>query len=114
MAARRGMEQQDRPAGGRQGAPAVARLEAALRGEVNAITPSGRAVGAYLRDNLALLPFETGASIATKTGVSEMTVIRFLRGLGYENLKEFKEDLRDDYPDDDQSVEDALERFRIR
>lgn len=112
--ARRGMKQEGRAARRRNGASAVARLESALRGDLGGITPSGRAVGAYLRDNLAHLPFETGASLAAKTGVSEMTVIRFLRGLGYRSLKELKDDLRATYRDAERSVEDALERFRVR
>lgn len=114
MPGRRGVTRKNGPAGGRGEVPAIARLEAALKEGANGITPSGRAIGAYLRDNIALLPFETGASIAAKTGVSEMSVIRFVRGLGYKSLKEFKDDLRGDYPDTNQSVEDALERFRIR
>lgn len=114
MPGRRKIERKARSPGGRSGAPAIARLETALKESAKGITPSGRAIGAYLRDNIALLPFETGASIAAKTGVSEMSVIRFIRGLGYKSFKEFKDKLRGDYPDTSQSVENALERFRIR
>lgn len=88
------------------------RLEAALAADPGALTASGRAVASYLRQNLPLIPFETGASIASKTGVSEMSVIRFIRGLGYASLKELKDDLRN--ADDDRSIDDFLDRFRVR
>lgn len=53
-----------------------------------------RAVASYMLANLPRLPFETAASIAEAVGVSQMTVGRFLRGVGYSNLSELKDELR--------------------
>lgn len=102
------------PRRGETRGPALQRLEAALAGEPEALTASGRAVATYLRENLALVPFETGASIAAKTGVSEMSVIRVIRGLGYASLKQLKDDLRNAGADEDRSIDDMLDRFRVR
>ncbi len=51
-------------------------------------------IASYLRDNWHNLAFETGASIASALEVSEMTVIRFIRQIGFANLKDFKEALK--------------------
>lgn len=90
------------------------RLEQALRDDDASITRSGRTVAAYLRDNLAHIPFETGANIAARTGVSEMSVIRFIRSLGYASLRQLKDELRAVDGGGDGSVDDALERFHVR
>lgn len=57
-------------------------------------TPSERAIAAWIRGNIETLPFNTGGQIASAIGVSEMTLIRFLRGLGYANLRDLKDQLR--------------------
>jgi DNA-binding MurR/RpiR family transcriptional regulator len=90
------------------------RLEQALRDDDASLTRSGRMVAAYLRDNLGHIPYETGAVIAAKTGVSEMSVIRFIRSLGYASLKELKDELRSAGGGNEGSVDDALERFHVR
>ena len=57
-------------------------------------------IASYLRDHWHNLAFETGASIASALELSEMTVIRFIRQLGFTNLKDFKEALKTaDTPD---------------
>ena len=89
-------------------------LEAALDAREAEMTPAERAVAGYLRRNRAAIPYETGASMAAASGVSEMTVIRFIRALGYANLRELKERLRPRGPDDAQALDDVLERFRLR
>lgn len=68
------------------------RLEAILA----AGTPGERTIAAYLLENMARLPFETSASIAQAIRVSEVSVGRFARALGYRNLKEMKEALKSD------------------
>lgn len=90
------------------------RLEQALKNDDASITRSGRMVAAYLRDNLSQIPYETGAIIAAKTGVSEMSVIRFIRSLGYSSLKELKDELRTANGGKGDSIDDALDRFRVR
>jgi DNA-binding MurR/RpiR family transcriptional regulator len=58
------------------------------------LTKSEAVVAQWLSRNEAGLGPETGASIATKTGVSEITVSRFLRRLGYQGLSALKEDMQ--------------------
>lgn len=96
------------------GETALQKLADALRDEDASLTRSERTVAAYFKDNISHLPFETGAAIAQKTGVSEMTVIRFVRRLGYASLRDFKEALRASAPSGENVLDDALERFRLR
>ncbi len=70
--------------------PLVLRLQA-LEGE---LTKSEAVLAQWLTRNEATLGLETGASIAARTGVSEITVSRFLRRLGYKGLTALKEDLQ--------------------
>lgn len=70
--------------------PLVLRLQA-LDG---ALTRSEAVVAQWLVNNQASLGFETGASVAAKTGVSEITVSRFLRRLGYRGLSALKRELQ--------------------
>ncbi|MER9274186.1 MurR/RpiR family transcriptional regulator [Mesorhizobium sp. M0643] len=51
------------------------------------------AIAAYLVTNIRDIPFETAASVSSKLKLSPMTVGRFLRSLGYENLAALKEEL---------------------
>jgi DNA-binding MurR/RpiR family transcriptional regulator len=51
-------------------------------------------VAQYMRLNIGDLSFETGASLAEKVGVSEVTVSRLLRRLGYEGMRGLKKELR--------------------
>ena len=46
--------------------------------------------------NIGDLSFETGASISRKVGVSEVTVSRLLRRLGYQGMRGLKRELRDE------------------
>ncbi|WP_162913228.1 MurR/RpiR family transcriptional regulator [Rhodospirillaceae bacterium SYSU D60014] len=89
-------------------------LEETLRKRSHEFTPAERAIAAYLRENFSSIPFETGASIATSAGVSEMSVIRFIRSLGFANLRELKDRLRASYPEEEQIVDDVLDRFQVR
>jgi DNA-binding MurR/RpiR family transcriptional regulator len=70
--------------------PLVLRLQA-LSGE---LTRSEATLAQWLTLNEAILGLETGASIAAKTRVSEITVSRFLRRLGYRGLSALKADLQ--------------------
>ena len=51
-------------------------------------------VAQYMVLNLGDLSFETGASLASKVGVSEVTVSRLLRRLGYEGMRGLKRELQ--------------------
>ncbi len=57
-------------------------------------TKSDIRIANYIERNLAELPFETAKSIAQNVGVSQMTVGRYLRRLGYDGLEELKREMR--------------------
>ena len=57
-------------------------------------TKSDILISNYIERNLAELPFETAKSIAERVGVSQMTVGRYLRRLGYDGLEELKQEMR--------------------
>jgi DNA-binding MurR/RpiR family transcriptional regulator len=57
-------------------------------------TKSDILISNYIERNLAELPFETAKSIARGVGVSQMTVGRYLRRLGYDGLDELKREMR--------------------
>ncbi|WP_333815243.1 MurR/RpiR family transcriptional regulator [Tabrizicola sp.] len=75
-------------------APEESPLAARLRGISGGLTKSEAVIAQWLILNEATLGLETGASIAAKTGVSEITVSRFLKRAGYKGLQGLKEDLQ--------------------
>lgn len=70
--------------------PLLLRLQA-LEGN---LTKSEAVIAQWLSRHESALGLETGATIAAKTGVSQITVSRFLRRLGYRGMAALKEDLR--------------------
>ncbi len=58
-------------------------------------TPAERRIAKYLMEHLSELPFESAASLAEKLNLSPMTVGRFLRSLGYRQLSDIREHLRE-------------------
>ncbi|KGE77537.1 MurR/RpiR family transcriptional regulator [Halomonas salina] len=66
-----------------------------LEQHLNDLPPAERTLAAYIQANLDDIAFESGDSLARKSGVSPNTVSRFLRRLGYVGLKGLKEELRD-------------------
>ncbi len=72
------------------GSPLAARLRS-LSGD---LTKSEAIIAQWLTLNEATLGLETGASVAAKTGVSEITVSRFLKRAGFKGLQGLKEDLQ--------------------
>lgn len=58
------------------------------------LTPNGKKIAGYMLANLAHIPYETAGSIAQNTGTSGITVGRLLRALGFQNLDEFKKQLK--------------------
>ncbi|GJL80389.1 MAG: hypothetical protein DHS20C01_00230 [marine bacterium B5-7] len=88
-------------------------LEAALDARMNFMTPAARSIAAYFREHMATLSFETGAQLARSIGVSEMTIIRFVRDLGYANLRDLKNRLKPK-AGDAEVLDDVRERFTNR
>lgn len=70
-------------------------LHARLCAILDSGTPVERAIAAYLLGNIADLPFQTAASLAAQVQVSEVSIGRLARTLGYRNLKEMKEAVKD-------------------
>nr|WP_304504789.1 MurR/RpiR family transcriptional regulator [Defluviimonas sediminis] len=77
-------------------------------------TPSERALAHYLASNLSSLPFETAATIAAKVGVSEASVGRFCRSIGYGHLKDLKSRLQVDLGEKAWLIGDRLKDFHQR
>jgi DNA-binding MurR/RpiR family transcriptional regulator len=76
------------------------------------MTRSERSIASYMLANLHLLPFETAAGIADRVEVSQMTVGRFLRSIGYSGIAELKAELRDAALSPGLKVSGRLERIR--
>lgn len=77
-------------------------------------TAAGRALATYMLANLSELPFETAATVARKVGVSELTVGRFCRAIGYQHFKDLKADLKADIGDSPWLIGDRLREFQAR
>ena len=73
-----------------------------------------KALAGYMLARLSSIPFETAASLAEKVSVSEPTVGRFCRSLGYKNFKDLKEQLREDIGDRPWLISDRLREFQQR
>lgn len=88
--------------------PIKQRLESSL----STAAASGRAIANYMLANLYELPFQTAADIAAKLNVSESSVGRFCRSIGYSHFKDLKNDLKADLGDGPWLVGDRLQEFR--
>lgn len=70
-------------------------LSEKITSSYSSFTKSEKVLGEYFIENLHELPFETLNTIAQSCQVSDMTVGRFVRSLGYKNLNELKSALRE-------------------
>ncbi|MEQ8666306.1 MAG: hypothetical protein RIC16_11330 [Rhodospirillales bacterium] len=70
-------------------------------------------VAQFMRLNIGDLSFETGASLAEKVGVSEITVSRLLRRLGYEGMRGLKRELRNQLTNRDLLKEVASSNLEV-
>jgi DNA-binding MurR/RpiR family transcriptional regulator len=73
-----------------------------------------RALASYMLAELAALPFETAASLAQKVAVSEPTVGRFCRSIGYTSFKDLKSHLQRDIGDQPWLIGDRLRDLQAR
>jgi DNA-binding MurR/RpiR family transcriptional regulator len=73
-----------------------------------------KAIASYMLSKLSSIPFETAASLATKVEVSEPTVGRFCRSLGYSSFKDLKDHLQQDVGDKPWLISDRLRDFQHR
>ena len=84
----------------------VASLEAATKAE--------KAIGSYFLTNLQSLPFETAATVAVKIGISEATIGRYCRSIGFAHFKALKLKLQGDFGDKAWLMGDRLRDFHAR
>lgn len=76
------------------------------------LTRAEKSVANYMLTHFERLAFETAASIAENVGVSQMTVGRFLRTMGYQGLPDLKTDLLNEIKAPPVLVSDRLGRIR--
>ena len=69
-----------------------------LENEFSSMTPTGKRIASYLLGNPQQLPFESADSIALQASTTGISVGRFLRSLGYQNLDDVKQSLRGEVP----------------
>lgn len=65
-----------------------------LKSLIPKLSVSEARVAQYILLNLAQISFETGASIAEKAAVSQITVSRFLKKAGYHGIASLKEEVK--------------------
>jgi len=94
--------------------PEPADLRERLKASHDRATPAAQRLAAYFLANTKTLPFETAASVAEKVAVSEATVGRFCRALGYRHFKEVKAALQSDLGDKAWLIGERLQDFSER
>jgi len=73
-----------------------------------------KAVASFMLAQLNSIPFETAASLASKVEVSEPTVGRFCRSIGYKSFKNLKDHLKQDIGDKPWLISDRLRDLQRR
>jgi len=69
-------------------------LEEIIKKDWKSYTESEQKIATFFLNRLQELPFETAASISKAVKVSPMTVGRYIRKLGYSDLRDIKDQLR--------------------
>ena len=82
-----------------------------LSDSLAAASKADRAIASCMLADLNKLPFETAASLAARVGVSEPTVGRFCRTLGYKSFRDLKDHLQRDIGDRPWLIADRLREF---
>ncbi|BDF34868.1 RpiR family transcriptional regulator [Lachnospiraceae bacterium] len=72
------------------------------------LTKTQKMIARYVLDNSADACFMTSTEIALKLGVSESSVIRFSRSLGFDGFMDFQKSLRKDYQDKVLSISSSI------
>lgn len=72
------------------------------------LTKTQQMIAEYILDNSADACFMTSTEIAAKLGVSESSVIRFSRSLGFSGFMDFQKSLRKDYQDKVLSISSTI------
>ena len=72
------------------------------------LTKTQKMIAKYVLDNSSDACFMTSTEIALKLGVSESSVIRFSRSLGFTGFMDFQKALRKDYQDKVFSISSSI------
>lgn len=75
---------------------------------------AANAIASYMLANLQSLPFETAATLGAKVGVSEASIGRYCRSIGYKHFKELKGSLQSDFGNTAWLIGDRLREFHAR
>lgn len=89
-------------------------LRERLSNAMSSASKADRALATYMLAEYGNLPFENAASLAAKVEVSEPTVGRFCRAIGYEGFKDLKNNLRNDMGDQPWLIKDRLRDLQER
>ena len=89
-------------------------LQNRLQSSLSSATKAESAIASYMMTNLQSLPFETAASVAQKVGVSEASIGRYCRGIGFQHFKALKARLQADLGDKAWLIGDRLQDFHQR
>ncbi len=89
-------------------------LQQRLQASLATATKAEAAIASYMLTNLKSLPFETAASVAQKIGVSEASIGRYCRGIGFQHFKALKAELQADLGDKAWLIGDRLRDFHQR
>ena len=65
-------------------------LRQVLSAHLDRATKAEKAIASYFLTNLQSLPFETAASLAHRIGVSEASIGRYCRTIGFQHFKALK------------------------
>lgn len=87
-------------------------LRERLQQSLSSGTKSDKSLASYILARIGAIPFETAGSLAEKVGVSEPTVGRFCRALGYRSFKDLKEQLGREIADRPWLISDRLRDFQ--
>ena len=85
-----------------------------LSDSLDGASKADKAIASYMLAQLNSLAFETAASIAGKVAVSEPTVGRFCRSIGYASFKDLKDHLKQDLGDRPWLISDRLRDLQRR
>lgn len=89
-------------------------LHERLTEALSSTSKADRAIANYMLAEPRTLPFDTAASLAAKVGISEPTVGRFCRAIGYDSFKDLKENLKNEMGDQPWLIGDRLRDLRAR
>lgn len=93
---------------------AVGDLRDRLAASIQNATKAEAAIANYMLTNLKSLPFETAASVAQRIGVSEASIGRYCRSIGFAHFKALKAQLQADLGDKAWLIGDPLRDFHER